>query len=313
MPRVSVIIPTFNCARFLDRAIASALEQTYTDYEIIVADDGSTDDTRDIVARIGNKTRYFFQPNGGLSSARNLGLSKANGEFIAYLDADDMWYPHKLESQVAFLDAHGECGLVHSDVTVIDESDQIIHRRFNQETGRTVPNGHCLMDLLRRCHINATTVLERRRNIELIGGFDERLKSLEDYLHWIRVAMEGLAVGYINEPLAMYRWRAASLSSNRRGMAEARATMLEILLERSDLPLRCGQEAAEIVQEQLFNVQRDLAYLDRINGRMNAARRRLLGLVKGSPLRTGPFVDLVKCYIPQRWRRGSEHESERRP
>jgi glycosyltransferase involved in cell wall biosynthesis len=301
MPRVSVITPTFNCAKFLDRAIASALGQTYTDYEVIVVDDGSTDNTRDVVGRYGAGIRYFFQPNEGLSSARNLGLSKASGEFIAYLDADDMWFPPKLESQVAFLAAHAECGLVHSDAAVIDESDQVIHRRFNQETGRQVPHGYCLADLLQRCHIQIPTVLERRDHIELTGGFDRRLKSLEDYLHWILVAMEGLPFGYIDEPLAMYRWRAASLSSNRRGMAEARATMLEILLQEKDLPLRYGQEAAEIVRAQLFNVHRDLAYLDRTDGRVNAARRRLIGLARESPLRTSLYVDLAKCYLPQRW------------
>ena len=313
MPRVSVITPTFNCAGFLDRAIASALGQTYTDYEVIIADDGSTDDTRDVLARFGTKVRYFFQPNGGLSSARNLALSKASGEFLAYLDADDMWYPHKLESQVAFLDAHGECGLVHSDVTIIDESDQVIHRRFNQEAGRKVPSGYCLADLLQRCHIQIPTVLERRDNIELTGAFDERLKSLEDYLHWILVAMEGLAFGYIDEPLAMYRRRAGSLSSNHRGMVEARATMLEMLLREKHLPLRCGQEATEIVREHLFNVQRELAYLDRIDGRMNAARRRLIGLARESPLRTGLYVDLAKCFFPQRRWRHPRCQSERRP
>src|SRR2546422_9975530 len=174
MPRVSVITPTFNCARFVLRAIASALAQTYMDYEIIVADDGSTDDTRDVLAHFGTRIRYLYQPNGGLSSARNLALSKASGELIAYLDADDMWYPHKLESQVAFLDVHSECGLVHSDVTVIDELDRVIHSGFNQETRRKVPQGYCLTDLLRRCHIQIPSVLERRQNIELTGPFDER-------------------------------------------------------------------------------------------------------------------------------------------
>jgi glycosyltransferase involved in cell wall biosynthesis len=115
MPRVSVIIPTFNCARFLGRAIETALTQTYRDYELIVVDDGSTDETREVVASFGSKLRYLYQPNGGVYSARNLALSSANGELVAYLDADDMWYPHKLDTQVAFLDAHKECGLVHSD------------------------------------------------------------------------------------------------------------------------------------------------------------------------------------------------------
>jgi hypothetical protein len=113
--------------------------------------------------------------------------------------------------------------------------------------------------------------------------------------------MEGLAFGYIDEPLAMYRWRAASLSSNRQGMAEAHATMLEMLSREKNLPVRCGKEAAEIVRAQLFNVKRDLAYLDRIDGRRKAAWRRLIDLAWESPLRAGLYVDLAKCCIPQRW------------
>jgi hypothetical protein len=112
-----------------------------------------------------------------------------------------------------------------------------------------------------------------------------------------------MAFGYIDEPLAYYRWRAGSLSRNPRGMAEARVTMLEILLREKDLPLRYGRQAAEIVRARLFDVQRDLAYLDRIDGRMNTARRRLIGLVKESPFDTGLYVDLVKCCIlRRRWR-----------
>src|SRR3989304_775382 len=153
MPRVSVIIPTFNCARFLGRAIDSALFQTYTDYEIIVVDDGSTDATGDVVERYASKIRYTYQSNKGVSSARNTALSNASGELIAYLDADDMWYPHKLESQVAFLDFHKDCGLVHSDVTMVNEVDEVIRLRQNQESQRKVPQGYCMMDILRRCNI----------------------------------------------------------------------------------------------------------------------------------------------------------------
>src|SRR5678815_4002115 len=113
MPRVSVIIPTFNCARFLCQAINSALSQTYTDYEIIVVDDGSTDETGNLITQYGSKIVYLYQSNGGVSSARNLALSRSSGEFIAYLDADDLWYPKKKKKQVAFLDSHKECGFVH--------------------------------------------------------------------------------------------------------------------------------------------------------------------------------------------------------
>jgi glycosyltransferase involved in cell wall biosynthesis len=298
MPRVSVVIPTFNCARFLDSAIRTVLAQTYKDFEVIVVDDGSTDETRDVVVQYRAKVHYLYQINRGLSSARNLGLSAASGEFFAYLDADDMWYPDKLERQVTFLDAHKECGLVHSDTTIIDEMDRVIHLRFNQETQRKVPSGYCTMDLLQRSHIQIPTILERRDIIERVGNFDERLKGVQDYLHWILVAMEGTAFGYIDEPLAMYRWRAGSLSSNQRRMAEDHVMMFEILLSEKAPALRCGQEAADILRRRLHAFQRDLAYRDRIEGRTDYARRRVIRLIQDSPLQIELYGDLLRSCVP---------------
>jgi glycosyltransferase involved in cell wall biosynthesis len=297
MPRVSVLIPTYNCARFLGRAIDSALAQTYKDYEIIVVDDGSTDDTRDVVAQYGSKVLYFFQHNQGLSPARNLTLSKASGEFIAYLDADDMWYPQKLERQVAFLDTHPECGLVHSEVSVIDEADKVIHCRFNHETQRPVPQAYCIMDLLRRCHIQILTVVERRDCLDRVGNFDGRLFVAQDYLHWITVAMHGMAIGYLDEPLGMYRWRNDSLLSNQSRFFEDLVSIYDILLHEQSLEQRCGQEAAAIVSDQLYTVQRKLAYLERVQGRHTIARRHILRLIRQWPLRAELYLDFLKACV----------------
>ncbi len=298
MPRVSVIIPTFNCAPFLGRALNSVFTQTFTDYEIIVADDGSTDDTQAMVARYGTKINYLYQPNRGPSAARNLALSKASGEFIAYLDADDMWYPHKLERQVAFMDVHQECGIVHSDFTIIDETDRVIRRRFNHEPPREIPQGACIMDLLRRCHIQIPTVLERHECLRKVGQFDERLKGVEDYNRWILLAMEGFEVGYIDEALAMYRWTPGSLSSSQRRMLEGFLRIFEILLHEKSLAACCGERAVEIVRSRIYTHQRDLAYLDRIEGHPEGARRRLLLLIREWPFRTELYVDLLKSVLP---------------
>jgi glycosyltransferase involved in cell wall biosynthesis len=298
MPRVSVIIPTFNCAAFLERALKSVFAQTFTDCEVIIADDGSTDHTWEVVAPYSGKIRYFYQSNRGLSAARNLALSKASGEFIAYLDADDMWYPQKLERQVAFLEVHRECGMVHSDFTVVDEADCVIHQRFNMEKRREVPQGLCMMDLLRRCHIQVPTVVERNGCLQKIGQFDERLRAVEDYHHWILLAMEGFAVGYIDEALAMYRWRVGSISSSRRRMLEGFLTMFEILLREKQLAARCGDEAADILRSRLYALQRNMAYLDRTEGHSYDATRRVLGLIREKPYRTELYVDLFKSIIP---------------
>lgn len=216
MPRVSVVIPTFNCDRFIRRTVDSALAQTYRDFEVIVVDDGSTDGTRSIMAEFGPAVRYLFQSNQGASAARNRAIESASGEFIAYLDADDLWSPDKLARQVEYLDAHPACGLIHSEVAVVDEQDAVLHRKFNQETQRAVPQGACLRQLLQQSHIQTLTVVERRSAFERAGKFDLRLPVAQDYLHWIQVVLKGYEIGYLPEPLGLYRWRAGSLMSSER-------------------------------------------------------------------------------------------------
>ena len=304
MPRVSITIPSFNCARYLGRAIDSALAQTYADYEIIVVDDGSTDDTRGVLTRFGDKIRYVYQPNGGLSSARNLALAHASGEFIAYLDADDLWYPHRLQTQVAFLDTHPACGFVHSDVTIIDDDDRVIHRAYNAETRRDVPEGYCALNLLRRCHVQVPSVLERRECIERVGNFDGRLKTAQDYLHWIRIALDGMAVGYIPEPLAMYRRTASSLSSSPRRVLDDGVMIFETLLADPAVRRGPGREAVAIARERLYAFRRELAYLDRVEGRRGHALGHTLRLVRQWPLRPQLYADLLKTCLRSRPVRG---------
>jgi hypothetical protein len=298
MPRVSVIIPTYNCARYLGRAIDSALTQTYKDYEIVVLDDGSTDDTKDVAMQYGGKITYLYQQNRGLAAARNQAISKASGELLAYLDADDMWYPEKLERQVAFLDVHPECGIVHSEMSIINEQDEILHVRFYEETKRPVPQGHCVQQLLRRCHIQPLTVVERRNSYDRVGGFDERLVVCEDYFHWIMTAADGQAVGYVAEPLGKYRWRAGSLIGNRPRLLEHYLRICDILLHEKPIAPRHGEECADILRARSYKVQRELAYLDRIEGRNQSAKRRLASLIKNRPNQFELYVDLLKTYLP---------------
>ena len=298
MPRVSIIIPTYNCARYIGRALDSVCAQTYKDYEILLVDDGSTDDTKDVSMQYGRKVTYLYQQNRGVSAARNHAILKANGELFAYLDADDMWYPEKLERQVAFLDVHQECGMVHSEMSVINEQDEILHLRFYEETKRSVPQGHCVQQLLMRCHIQTLTVLERRSSFDLVGGFDERLPIAQDYLHWIMIAAEGQALGYLAEPLGKYRWRTGSLIGNHPRLLEDYVRICDILLHEKPIAARHGEECADILRARSYKVQRELACLDRIEGRNESARRRLASLIKKRPSQVELYVDLLKAYLP---------------
>jgi glycosyltransferase involved in cell wall biosynthesis len=292
-----VIIPTFNCAAYLGCAIDSVLRQSYRDYEIIVVDDGSTDETPALASAYGKKIRYLYQDNCGVSAARNRALKDSNGELFAYLDADDVWYPQKLARQIEFFDSHDDCGLLHSDVSVIDEHDRVIYARFNAETARSVPQNHCKRDILLRCHVQTPTVIERRQCVEKVGGFNENLPVTQDYMHWILIALEGWTFGYIDEPLAKYRWRAGSLMSSKRRVLEDHARMFGRFLPDQYRGHADSPELNRIIHNRFVEAERELAYLDRIEGRSQNARRRLMALIQRAPLEVGVYVDLAKVCL----------------
>src|SRR5439155_12157099 len=127
---VSVVIPSYNRAYIVGQAIESALQQTHRPVEVLVADDGSTDDTRRVVEGYGPPVRYFYQPNAGVSAARNLGLRHARGEFIALLDSDDWWLPWKVEAQVRLLRAFPDVGMVWTDMAAVDEAGKLVSPAF---------------------------------------------------------------------------------------------------------------------------------------------------------------------------------------
>jgi glycosyltransferase involved in cell wall biosynthesis len=259
--------------------------------------DGSTDGTQALVAAYGESVRYVYQTNQGASTARNAALSRASGELIAYLDADDLWRPDKLSRQVEFLDAHSTCGFVHTEVSVIDEQDTVLHTCFNQDTKRPIPQGQCVRDLLLRSHIQTLTVVERRTAFDDAGKFDPRLPVAQDYLHWIGVGLQGYGVGYLPEPLGQYRWRAGSLMSSQRRLLGDFVKIYEILSTEYGLERSQGPEIMQLVKAQLYTTQRQLAYLERRECSGAAARQRLGALIRQWPLNLELYVDFAKTYV----------------
>jgi glycosyltransferase involved in cell wall biosynthesis len=298
VPRVSVIVPTYNCASFIERAIESAFAQTYADYEIIVVDDGSTDGTDALLARWHGRITSLRQANSGLSTARNTAAGKATGEFLAYLDADDVWYPTKLDHQIAFLDAHSECGMVHSELTVIDESDRILFREWYRESKSKPASGMCIMELLENLHIQVPTVVERRAIFDRIGGFDARQRRCEDYLHWMELLLDGHAVGYIDQPLAMYRRRSGSLSRGQAAMAAGLIGVFRTLIEENNLYQRIGTNGQEIVRRRMAALERRLLKCYRWEGRNDLARRAALNLIRESPAEANVYVEFLRACLP---------------
>lgn len=299
MPRVSIIVPTYNCSRFIEKALRSVFAQTYNDFEVIVVNDGSTDNTSTLLEKWSQLIIYLYQPNQGVSAARNLAISKSSGEFIAYLDADDIWCPTKLEKQVAFLDSYPNIGLVHSDASIIDENDSIIHQRYNFEKQRSPNQGYCIKELLDYLTIIMPTVIERHECFIETIGFDKRLQYAEDYLRWVQLSLEGYAFGYIDEPLVMYRQRAGSLSRvDYLRQCEFMVHFYQILLDEEDLAGRAGMDIELDVRKRLNEINKALPYFYRLEGRNDLAREKALALIKASPSEIHHYIDLLKSYVP---------------
>jgi glycosyltransferase involved in cell wall biosynthesis len=209
-PRISVVIPTYNAAATLPETLESVFGQSFTDFEVIVVDDGSTDATPDILAAYEDRIRVLRKVNEGKpAAARNLGVRAARGEFVAFLDADDCWTKDKLERQVAMLDQQPDVGLVYTgDATIDGESRKVsVNPCYPEARGR-------IYELLTVHNVMVgSSVVARRRAIEEAGGFDEDLTSIENWDLWIRIA-RGWAIEYIDEPLTLYRVHSGNRSRN---------------------------------------------------------------------------------------------------
>jgi glycosyltransferase involved in cell wall biosynthesis len=194
MLKVSVIIPTYNRAHCLSDAIDSVLAQSYQDFELIVVDDGSTDSTPEIIAAYGKRLSYIIQPNGGVSAARNTGIKKAQGEWIAFLDSDDTWLQDKLRVQVDDLRTHPMAVAHMVDANISDSKGKehsIFEIRglktdFKRQPFRARP----LLDVLEAPFFTPCWMI-RRKVIETAGYFNERLELYEDYDLLTRIALEG--------------------------------------------------------------------------------------------------------------------------
>jgi len=207
-PDFSVIIPVFNGESTLARAIDSALNQTHPPAEILVIDDGSTDNTRQVASSYGDKIRYLPRPRSGKAAvARNVGIRESHADYLAFLDADDAWYPRKLERVAAAISGHPDVGLFYSNFEVVDEEYRFFHSARVRDVCR---NAYKL--LLRFCPICSATTVVRRDCFERCGLFWEALPpGCEDWDMWIRIARL-FPVLHIPEVLAKYTLHSRSAS-----------------------------------------------------------------------------------------------------
>lgn len=194
-PLVSVIIPAYNADQFIAQAIQSVMDQTYRWYEIIVVDDGSTDETQGILKGFSGQIRCMYQENRGPSVARNVGIAIAQGKYICFLDADDLWTSDKLEIQVAFLERHSDIALVFSDHQDFQEGYVAPHsflddkrKTFGDALVTEVPIQKAFFRLIQENFISTPTVMLRKTCFDKAGLFDANLWSVEDRDLWLRIA-----------------------------------------------------------------------------------------------------------------------------
>ena len=209
--KVSVVIPAYNAMDYLPETLANVLQQTLEDFEVLLVNDGSSDSIETWFSHTVNDARVklFPQANKGLSGARNAGIQQAQGDYIAFLDADDLWEPDKLQKQVQVLDEDPTVGLVYTWVAYIDRQGKLTGRiRKNEAEGMVWPT--LIQHNIVEC---GSVALVRRVCFEKVGLFDESLRSLEDLDMWLRLA-EHYAFRAIREPLVFYRQHTDSLSRN---------------------------------------------------------------------------------------------------
>jgi len=240
-PLVSVIIPTYNRAALVAAAVASVKAQTYRDFEIIVVDDASTDGTFEALTT-GREFRVLRHPHRrGVAAARNLGVAAARGEWLAFLDSDDLWLPDKLARQFLLLEGQPELRLCQTDETWVRRGV-----RVNKPAAHRKVAGQIFLPSLGRCMISPSAVMLNRRLLEDHGGFDETLPAAEDYDLWLRLTWR-YEVGLVDEPLVIKRGGHPDQLSCQWGIDRFRIRALVKLLAEPDLPEAYARAARQML------------------------------------------------------------------
>ena len=248
-PIVSVIIRTYNRALLLQKAILSVLDQTFQDFEIIVVNNYSTDNTIEVVESFNDERIRIIniRNNGIIAKSQNRGLKESRGNYIAFLDDDDLWCPEKLELQVEYLRKHPEYNIVYSNAWIIDEKG--VRKRVAVKS-KSFREGEIFVELTEDNFITNSTVLMNREVFEKIGFFNENpsISAENDYEYWLRVALH-YKIGFVRDPLAMYRVHSEAMS-RKINFAKLTQRVLSSFLDNPLVPNKIRVE--EIIYDAYF-------------------------------------------------------------
>ena len=245
IPSVSVIIPTFNRASWIAGAIDSVLEQTFKNFELLVIDDGSADNTTEIVASYEDQLKYFYQPNKGPSAARNSGIKKAEADLVTFLDSDDRWHKEKLETQVDLMAQNPNVKICYTDEIWIRNNKRVNPKKIHQKY-----SGWIYQQCLPLCIISPSSVMIHREVFEKVGLFDENLLVCEDYDLWLRISQQ-YPITFIDKSLIIKNGgHADQLSHRLMGMDRFRVRAMEKMLQNSSLSPSDRKATIEMLQKK---------------------------------------------------------------
>lgn len=290
-PRISIVTPTYNRAGFIAQAVDSVLAQSVADWELLIVDDGSSDNTQEVLAAYQKDPRihYFYQANQGQSIARNNALKRAQGDFVAFLDSDDLWCPDKLERQLALFQKHPDVGVVHGDESTIDEAGQEIGREnMLRYSGRITPQ------LLADNSVSIVTALVRRECFDEMGGFQASHGVADDYDLWLRFSAR---YRFHYEPgiVASYRVMADQISSDKRRRFAANELIIKNFLHEFS-----GSVSRNEKRWGLARFYSRAARYFASNGERKRALRAIVIAFRNAPLDSVVWRALFRVLVPRK-------------
>ncbi len=314
-PRVTVLMPAYNAGKYIGEAIRSVLEQDYSDYELLIVDDGSSDDTRKIIDGFRDgRIRVLIQENRGISAALNAGLSEARGYYIARFDADDSCLPRRLSRQTAFLDANPDYVLTGGEVEYMTEKGEHL---FNY---RCVAYSHqeILEKMERICPFIHSSVMYKKKEVLQAGGYSPYAHNFEDYLLWVKLETAG-KFNNLRERLVRVRYNPASVTIDDKWRGRHFQKIKWGIIQRGRVTEEEGLALLDIIKSQDTRRVKEGSYhalcgkkflVD--NYQPGKARGHILKTIRLNPFRLDNYAILAASFLPPGWIKWLHHVSNRK-